>query len=85
VTATTPARTSGHNIEASSDSSNSDNSNEKNVDEPPTSDNSSGQNNDNNNSNDNNKHGFHNKCESLDEGTFAFMCWMNSTQKTRNR
>ena len=28
-----------------------------------------------------NKQGFHNKCESLDEGTFAFMHWMNSENK----
>ena len=81
---TTPARTSSNNIEASSNSSNSNNSNEKNADEPPPTDNSSsiGQHSDHNNSsNNNNKHRFHNKCESLDEGTFAFMCWMNSENK----
>src|SRR5918912_868748 len=72
---TTPARTSSINIEVSSNSSNSDISNGKNSDEPPPQD-SMEQNNDNNN-----KHGFHNKCESLDEGTFAFMCWMNSENK----
>jgi hypothetical protein len=78
---TTNARTTSHNIEASSNSSNSDISNEKNLDEPPPQD-SRGQNNDNNNnSGNNNKHRFHNKCESLDEGTFAFMCWMNSENK----
>src|SRR5918911_872657 len=77
---TTPARTSSINIEVSSNSSNSDISNGKNSDEPPPQD-SMEQNNDNNNSNNNNKHGFHNKCESLDEGTFAFMCWMNSENK----
>jgi len=80
VELTTPARTSSNNIEACSNSSNSDISNEKNLDEPPPQD-SRGQNNDNNNSNNNNKHRFHNKCESLDEGTFAFMCWMNSENK----
>ena len=81
MTATTNARTTSHNIEASSNSSNSDSSNEKNLDEPPSQD-SRGQNNDkNNNSSNSNKHGFHNKCESLDEGTFAFMCWMNSENK----
>ena len=81
VELTTPARTSRNNIEASSNSSNSDISNEKNLDEPPPQD-SWGQNNDNNNnSSNNNKHRFHNKCESLDEGTFAFMCWMNSENK----
>jgi hypothetical protein len=79
MTATTNARTS-HNIEASSNSSNSDINNEKNLDEPPPQD-SWGQNNDKNNSSNNNKHRFHNKCESLDEGTFAFMCWMNSENK----
>ena len=78
--ATTNARTTSHNIEACSNSSNSDISNEKNLDEPPPQD-SRGQNNDNNNSNNNNKHRFHNKCESLDEGTFAFMHWMNSENK----
>jgi hypothetical protein len=31
--------------------------------------------------NNNNKHRIHNKCESLDEGTFAFMHWMNSEDK----
>jgi hypothetical protein len=24
---------------------------------------------------------FHNKCESLEEGQFAFMCWMNSENR----
>lgn len=81
MTATTNARTTSHNIEVSSNNSNSDISNEKNLDEPPPQD-SWGQNNDNNNnSSNNNKHRFHNKCESLDEGTFAFMCWMNSDNK----
>ena len=79
VTTTTSARTNSHNIEASSNSSNSDNSNEKNGEEPPP-DISSGQNNNSDNNN-NSKHGFHNKCESLDEGTFAFMHWMNSENK----
>jgi hypothetical protein len=74
--ASTPSRTSGRNIEASSNNSNSNDSDEKNADEPPP-DNSVH----NNNSSNNNKHGFHNKCESLDEGTFAFMHWMNSENK----
>ena len=83
MTATTNARTTSHNIGASSNSSNSDISNEENSDEPPPPDISSGQDNnsDNNSDYNNNKHGFHNKCESLDEGTFAFMCWMNSENK----
>ena len=76
VTTTTSARTNSYNIEASSNSSNSNNSNEKNGEEPPP-DISSGQDNNSNN----NKHEFHNKCESLDEGTFAFMHWMNSDNK----
>ena len=29
----------------------------------------------------NNKHRVHNKCETLDEGTFAFMHWLNSMDK----
>jgi hypothetical protein len=80
VTATA-VRTTGHNTEAASNSRNSNKSDDKNADEPPPPDSSSGQNNDNNSSNNNNKHGFHNKCESLDEGTFAFMHWMNSDNK----
>jgi hypothetical protein len=37
---------------------------------------------DHNYSDDNkNKHKIHNKCESLDEGTFAFMHWMSSGDK----
>ena len=31
--------------------------------------------------NNKNKHKIHNKCESLDEGTFAFMHWMSSGDK----
>jgi hypothetical protein len=34
-----------------------------------------------NNNNNNSKHAIQNKCESLDEGTFAFMHWMNSDNK----
>lgn len=74
--ASTPSRTSGRNIEASSNNSNSNDSDEKNADEPPPDSSVH-----NNNSSNNNKHGFHNKCESLDEGTFAFMHWMNSENK----
>jgi hypothetical protein len=76
VTASTP-RTSNHNIEASSNNSSNNDSYEKNAEEPPPD--SSVHN--NNNSSNSNKHRFHNKCESLDEGTFAFMCWMNSENK----
>ena len=76
LTASTPSRTSGRNIEASSNNSNSNDSDEKNADEPPPDSSVH-----NNNSSNNNKHRFHNKCESLDEGTFAFMHWMNSENK----
>ena len=76
LTASTPSRTSGRNIGASSNNSNSNDSDEKNADEPPPDSSVH-----NNNSSNNNKHGFHNKCESLDEGTFAFMHWMNSENK----
>jgi hypothetical protein len=37
--------------------------------------------NDDDDDDNNNKHKIHNKCESLDEGTFAFMHWMNSEDK----
>ena len=76
LTASTPSRTSGRNIEASSNNSNSNDSDEKNADEPPPDSSVH-----DNNSSNNNKHRFHNKCESLDEGTFAFMHWMNSENK----
>ena len=33
------------------------------------------------NNDNNSKQAIHNKCESLDEGTFAFMHWMNSDNK----
>jgi hypothetical protein len=73
---TTSVKTNSRDIEeTSSNSGDMDNNSNNNVDEPPP-DISSGQHNSNNN-----KHGFHNKCESLDEGTFAFMHWMNSENK----
>jgi hypothetical protein len=75
VTASTP-RTSNHNIEASSNNSSNNDSYEKNAEEPPPDSSVH-----NNNSSNSNKHRVHNKCESLDEGTFAFMCWMNSENK----
>jgi hypothetical protein len=56
-----------------------DNSNNNNADEPPPPGVTSGH--CDNSSNNNNKHAIHNKCESLDEGTFAFMHWMNSDNK----
>jgi hypothetical protein len=62
-----------------------DNSNNNNADEPPppgiTSGHRDNSSNNNNNNNNNSKHAIHNKCESLDEGTFAFMHWMNSDNK----
>jgi hypothetical protein len=71
-----PVANSCRNIEASSNSNNSNNCNEKNSDEPPPPGITS-----KHNDNNSNKHEIHNKCESLDEGTFAFMHWMNSDNK----
>src|ERR671931_1032384 len=78
---TTSVRTNGHDVEVSSNDGDIDSND--NGDEPPPTDISNGHHNNssNNNNNNNNKHGFHNKCESLDEGTFAFMHWMNSDNK----
>jgi hypothetical protein len=81
VIATGPVRTSCRNIEASSNSINSNNYNEKNSDKPPAPGITSEHRDNNSNNNNNSKHGFHNKCESLDEGTFAFMHWLNSENK----
>src|SRR5919198_2704340 len=78
----TPVRTTNRDIEIPSVDGDIDSND--NEDEPPPSDSSNGHNN-NSSSNENDinsgKHGFHNKCETLDEGTFAFMCWMNSDNK----
>jgi hypothetical protein len=74
---TTSVKTNSCDIERSTNSGDIDNNSNDNGDEPPPD--SSGR--QHNNGNNNNKHGFHNKCESLDEGTFAFMCWMNSENK----
>src|ERR1044072_9816477 len=83
---TTSVKINSRYIETSSNCGKMDNSNNNNADEPSppgiTSghrDNSSSNN--NNNNNNNSKHAIHNKCESLDEGTFAFMHWMNSDNK----
>jgi hypothetical protein len=81
VIATGHVRTSCLNIEASSNSINSNNSNNNNADEPPPPGITSEHRDNNSNNNNNSKHGFHNKCESLDEGTFAFMHWLNSDNK----
>src|ERR1051325_9162890 len=85
---TTSVKINSRYIETSSNCGKMDNSNNNNADEPSppgiTSghrDNSSSNNNNNNNNNNNSKHAIHNKCESLDEGTFAFMHWMNSDNK----
>jgi hypothetical protein len=73
---TTSVRANSRDIEeTSSNSGDVDNNSNNNGDEPPP-DISGGQHNNNNH-----RHGFHNKCESLDEGTFAFMHWMNSENK----
>jgi hypothetical protein len=74
---TSYARINGHNIETSSNSGEMDNNADNNGEEPPPDINSATH----DDSNNNNKHAFHNKCESLDEGTFAFMHWMNSDNK----
>ena len=58
-----------------------DNSNNNNADETPPPDITSGHRDNSSNNNNNSKHATHNKCESLDEGTFAFMHWMNSDNK----
>ena len=73
----TSVKTNSRDVEICSNDGDID-SNE-NVDEAPPSDISNGQN--NNNNNNHSKHGFHNKCEGLDDGTFAFMHWMNSDNK----
>jgi hypothetical protein len=73
----TSVKTNSRDVEISSKNSDMDDTNgNDNGDEPPP-DISSGR----YNSDNDNKHGFHNKCESLDEGTFAFMHWMNSENK----
>ena len=74
----TSVKTNRFDVEISRD--NHDTDSNDNGDEPPPSDISDGYHS-NNSNDDNNKHVFHNKCESLDEGTFAFMCWMNSDDK----
>jgi hypothetical protein len=74
---TTLKTNSGDIEEISSNSGDINNNCNNNGDEPPP-DISCGQ---HNNSNNNDKHELHNKCESLDEGTFAFMHWMNSENK----
>jgi hypothetical protein len=77
---TTSVKANSYDIEqTSSNSSDMDNNNsyddgDGDGDEPPP-DSSSEQH------NNYNANGFHNKCESLDEGTFEFMHWMNSDNK----
>ena len=63
-------------IETSRNSDKMENSNNDDADEPPPPGITS-----KHNDNNSNKHEIHNKCESLDEGTFAFMHWMNSDNK----
>jgi hypothetical protein len=63
-------------IETSRNSDKMENSNNDDADEPPPPGITS-----KHNDNNSNKHETHNKCESLDEGTFAFMHWMNSDNK----
>jgi hypothetical protein len=72
---TTSVKRNSRAVEISSNSGGmNNNNNNDNGDEPPP-DINSGQH------IDNHRHRFHNKCESLDEGTFAFMHWMNSENK----
>jgi hypothetical protein len=80
---TTSVKINSRYIETSSNCGKMDNSNNNNADEPPPPGITSGhrENSSNNNNNSNSKHAIHNKCESLDEGTFAFMHWMNSDNK----
>ena len=78
---TTSLKINSHYIETSSNSGKMDNSNNNNADEPPAPGITSEHRDNNNNNNNNSKHRFHNKCESLDEGTFAFMHWLNSENK----
>jgi hypothetical protein len=76
---TTSVKTNSSDIEeTSSNSGDMDNNCGNNGDEPPP-DISGRQHNNSNNNND--KRELYNKCESLDEGTFAFMHWMNSENK----
>ena len=80
---TTSVKINSRYIETSSNCGKMDNSNNNNADEPPPPGITSGHrdNSSSNNNNNNSKHAIHNKCESLDEGTFAFMHWMNSDNK----
>jgi hypothetical protein len=69
---TTSVKTNSHSIETSNNSGDMDkNNSNSDGDDSPLEISNTQHNND----------GFHNKCESLDEGTFAFMCWMNSENK----
>ena len=74
----TSVKTNRFDVEISRDNHGTDSND--NGDEPPPSD-ISDEHHGNSSNDDNNRHVFHNKCESLDEGTFAFMCWMNSDDK----
>jgi len=76
---TTSVKTYSRDVEISSNNGdmNDTNGNDSGDEPPPYI--STGRYNSNKNNND--KYGFHNKCESLDEGRFAFMHWMNSENK----
>jgi hypothetical protein len=69
----TSVKTNNHSVETSNNSGDMDNNVNSggDADDRPPEISSRQHNND----------GFHNKCESLDEGTFAFMHWMNSDNK----
>jgi hypothetical protein len=78
---TTSLKINSRYTETSSNSGEMDDSNNNNADEPPPPSITGKHHDNSNNNNNNSKHAIHNKCESLDEGTFAFMHWMNSDNK----
>jgi hypothetical protein len=74
---TTSVKTNSRDVNIASNNVHTDDTKgNDNGDEPPPGISSGRYNNDNNS-----KQAIHNKCESLDEGTFAFMHWMNSDNK----
>jgi hypothetical protein len=76
---TTSVKTYSRDVEISSNNGDMDDANGNDSGDEPPPYISTGRYNSNKNNND--KYGFHNKCESLGEGRFAFMHWMNSENK----
>jgi hypothetical protein len=68
---TASVKTNNHSVETFNNSGDMDKTSNSDGDDPSPEISSRQHNND----------GFRNKCESLDEGTFAFMHWMNSYNK----